>query len=138
MLTPPSIHPLNPLEDHSSTPQSHWPLRYSSLVPAIDSQKETKTDPPRTVWGFPGGSVVQNLPTSAGNSGDTGLIPGSGRSPGGGNENPLQYSCQEKNPMDRGAWWATVYGAAKTQICLSNKLHDNCLGCLLHISQTSE
>ena len=49
--------------------------------------------------GFPGGSVVKNLPV---NSEDAGLIPGWGRSPGGGNGNPLQYSCQ-KNPMDRGA-----------------------------------
>ena len=49
---------------------------------------------------FPGGSVVKNLP---GNAGDMGSIPGLGRSPGGGNGNPLQYSCPE-NPMDRGAW----------------------------------
>ena len=51
------------------------------------------------------GSVVMNLPA---NAGDTGLVPGSGRSPGKGNGNPLQYSCLE-NPMDRGAWWATVH-----------------------------
>ena len=44
-----------------------------------------------------------------------GLIPGSGQSPGGGHGNPLQYSCLE-NPMDRGAWWATVYGVTKNQI----------------------
>ena len=59
--------------------------------------------------GFLGGSVVKNPPA---NGGDTGLIPGSGRFPGGGNGNPFQYSCQE-NPMDRGAWWATVHGVAK-------------------------
>ena len=57
---------------------------------------------------FAGGSVVKNLPA---NAGDPGLIPGLGRSPGGGNGNPLQYSCLE-NPMDRGAWWATVCGVA--------------------------
>ena len=51
---------------------------------------------------------------SACNAGDLGLIPGSGRSPGEGNGNPLQYSCLE-NPMDRGAWWATVHGFAKSQ-----------------------
>ena len=51
--------------------------------------------------GFPGGSVVKNLPA---NAGDVGLIPGSGRSRRGGNGNPLQYSCLG-NPMDRGAWW---------------------------------
>ena len=59
--------------------------------------------------GFPGDSVVKNLPASAG---DVGLIPGLGRSPGEGNGNPLQHSCLG-NPMDRGAWWATVYGVAK-------------------------
>ena len=52
------------------------------------------------------------------NAGDTGSTPGWGRSPGEGNGNPLQYSCLE-NPMDQGAWWATVHGAAKTQTQLS-------------------
>ena len=47
--------------------------------------------------------VVKKLPADAGDTGDAGLIPGSGRSPGGGHGNPLQYSCME-NPMDRGAW----------------------------------
>ena len=50
---------------------------------------------------------------SACNAGDTGSIPGSGRSPGEGNGNPFQYSCLE-SPMDRGAWWATVHGVAKS------------------------
>ena len=58
-----------------------------------------------------GGSVVKNLPIKAGDAGDVGLIPGLGRSPGGGNGNPLQYSCLE-NPMDRAAWRATVHGVA--------------------------
>ena len=49
---------------------------------------------------------------SQANAEDMGSIPGSGRSPGGGNGNPLQYSCLE-NPMDRGAWWAIVHGVAK-------------------------
>ena len=52
-------------------------------------------------------------------AGDLGLIPGLGRSPGEGNGNPLQYSCLE-NPMDRGAWWATVHRVAKSQTRLSN------------------
>ena len=51
---------------------------------------------------------------SAGNEGDSGLIPGFGRSPGKGNGYPLQYSCLE-NPMDRGAWWATAHGVTKSQ-----------------------
>ena len=62
--------------------------------------------------GFPNGSVVKNLPVNAGVTGDTGLIPGSGRSLGEGNGNPLQYSCLG-NFMDRGAWRATVHGVAK-------------------------
>jgi len=60
--------------------------------------------------------VVKNPPVIAG---DTDLIPGSGRSPGGGNDNPLQYSCPG-NPMDRGAWWAIVHGVAKSWTQLSN------------------
>ena len=62
-----------------------------------------------TVMGFQGGSVVKNLPD---NAGDVSCISGSGRSPGEGNGNPLQYSCLE-NPMDRGVWWATVHGLTK-------------------------
>ena len=64
--------------------------------------------------GFPGGSQVKNPPTNAGDAGDTGLAPESGRSPGAGNGDPLQCSCLE-NPMDRGAWWATVHRVAKRQ-----------------------
>ena len=51
----------------------------------------------------------------AGDAGDTGSIPGWGRFPGGGHGNPLQFSCQE-NPMDRGAWQATVHGVAKSRM----------------------
>ena len=54
-------------------------------------------------WGFPGGPVVKDLPANAGDAGDSGTIPGSGRSPGEGNGNPFQYSRLE-NSMDRGAW----------------------------------
>ena len=59
--------------------------------------------------GFPGSSVVNNLPA---NIGDMAWVPGSGISPGEGNSNPFQYSCLG-NPMERGAWWATVHGDAK-------------------------
>ena len=61
--------------------------------------------------GFSGGLNVKNLPT---NAGDAGSIPASGRSPGEGNGNPLQYSCLE-NSKDRGAWRASVHGVAKSQ-----------------------
>ena len=57
--------------------------------------------------------MVKTQPAKAGNAGDTGLIPGSGRSPGGGNGNPVQYSCLE-NPMDRGAWQTTVPGVTRS------------------------
>ena len=60
---------------------------------------------------FPGGSEVK---ASACNAGDLGLIPGLERSPGEGNDSPLQSSCLE-NPRDRGAWWATVHGVTKSQ-----------------------
>ena len=66
---------------------------------------------------FPGGSEVKNLPA---NAGDVGLSLESGRSPGEGNGNPLQYSCLE-NPLDRGAWRVTVHGVAKSWTGLSDK-----------------
>ena len=66
--------------------------------------------------GLPFSSVIKNLPAS---SREAVLIPGSGRSSGGGNGNPLQYSCLE-NPMDRGAGWATVHGVTKSQTQFRN------------------
>ena len=70
----------------------------------------------KIVWGFPGGSDGKE---SACNAEDPGSSPGSGRSPGGGHGNPLQYSCLE-NPMDGGAWRATVHGVAKSRMRLNN------------------
>ena len=67
-------------------------------------------------------SAGKNPPANAGDAGvagDAGSIPGSGRSPGVGNGHPLQYSCLG-NPMDRGAWWATVHGLSKSQTQLSD------------------
>ena len=58
--------------------------------------------------------VVKNPPANARNVGDSGLIPGLRQLPGVGNGNPLQHSCLE-NPMNRGAWWATVHGVAKSR-----------------------
>ena len=62
--------------------------------------------------------MVKNLPANAGDAGDTGSIPGPEKSSGGGNSNPLQYSCLE-NPTDRGACWATVRGGAWSWTWLS-------------------
>ena len=67
---------------------------------------------------FPGVVVVKNPLANVGDARDTCSIPGSGRSPGGANGNPLQFSCLE-HPMDRGAWQATVHGVAKSQTQLS-------------------
>ena len=80
--------------------------------------------------GFPGGSASKE---SACDTGDWGSIPESGRSPGGGNGNPLQYSCLE-NPMDRGAWWATVYRIAKSWTRLKRLSEQACCWLLSVIS----
>ena len=72
---------------------------------------------------FPSGLAVKNL--SAYNAGDEGSIPGSYRSPGEGNDNPLQYSCLG-NPMDRGTWWATVRGIAK-ELDVTQQLNNSIL-----------
>ena len=69
--------------------------------------------------GFPGGTVVKNPPTNAGHARDSSSIPGLGRSAGAGNGNPLPCSCLE-NQVDRGAWWATVHGVAKSRTRLSD------------------
>ena len=69
---------------------------------------------------FPGGSVVKNLSAEAGDTGEVCSIPGLGRPPGEGNDNPLQDSCLE-NSMDRGAWRATVHGVAKSWTRLSTE-----------------
>ena len=71
-----------------------------------------------------GGTVVKNPPA---NAGDAGLIPGSGRSPGGGNENPLQCSCLE-NPKDRGAWRAIVHGVTKQSDTTEHTVHGTMMG----------
>ena len=69
--------------------------------------------------------MIKNLPTNAGTTGDMGSVPELGRSPGGGNGNPLQYSCLG-NPMDRGAWQATVHGVAEfdmiEHICMHRRI----------------
>ena len=78
--------------------------------------------PHNTVEDFPGSTVVKNPPTSERGTRDMGSISGSGKSPGEGNGNPLQYSCLE-NPKDRGAWWATVHVIPKSRTWLSVCVH---------------
>ena len=75
-----------------------------------------------TCKGFPDSSAVKNLPNNAGDTGDVGSIPGSGRSTGVGNVNLLQDSCL-KNSVDKGAWWATGHGVTKSQTRVSNWPH---------------
>ena len=87
--------------------------RHTSLTWLTESSR--KYIPPPDV-GFPAGSGSK---VSACSEGDLGSIPGLGRSPGEGNGNPLQYSCLE-NPMDRGAWWATVPGVTESPTRLSD------------------
>ena len=81
--------------------------------------------------GFPGDSVVKNLLARAGDAGDTGSVPGSGRPPGGGNDNPFQSSCLG-NTMDRGAWWTTVHSVAKSQTQLRTARYIPGVGLLDH------
>ena len=69
-----------------------------------------------TLWDFPGGSDGKESACSAR---DWSSVPGSGRSPGEGNGNPLQYSCLE-NPLDCGPWWATAHGVTKSWTQMSN------------------
>ena len=71
------------------------------------------------IWGFSGGVSGKEPTSKAGHTGGADLIPGWGRSPGGGKGNPLRYYCLE-SPMDRGAWQATVHRAAKNWTCLRN------------------
>ena len=84
--------------------------------------------------GFPGGSVVKISPANAGEAGDRTSIPGSGRPPGGGNGNPLQYSCLG-NPMGRETWWATILRVTKNWTRLS--MHANLPSSLIYSTYTT-
>ena len=84
--------------------------------------------------------MVRNSPANAGDIRDVGSIPGCGKSPEGGHDNPLQYSCLE-NPMDRGAWWATVHGVAELdttkQLSKCTTLYGDILGNELYLETLS-
>ena len=97
--------------------QDHKTLSLKIIVLPHSKIQVWKSTVFNKIMGFPGGSDSKE---SACSVGDLGLIPELGRSPGGGHGNPLQYSCLE-NPMDRGAWRATVHGVTKSQTQLSNK-----------------
>ena len=94
---------------------SPWGCKESDTTEQLNSHESECN------YDYPGGSAVKNLPANAGGAAS---IPGSGRSPGGGNGNPLQYFCLG-NPMDRGAWWATVHGVTKESDTNSNKYYTN-------------
>ena len=110
---------------------------YISIITRDCSNRNSHVDKDHTLWRqniwfwiwalsltypeFPGGSVVKNLPA---NAGDTDLIAGSGRAPGERNDNPPQYSCLG-NPIDRGAWQATVHRVAKVRYNLATKTTTN-------------
>ena len=84
--------------------------------------------------GFPGGSVINNPPANAGDIKDVGRISGSGKYPEEGNGNLLQYSCL-RNPMDRGAWWATVLSLRRVRYDLGlNNKNDNKGFCIKTLS----
>ena len=99
---------------------NHWTTREvpESTEFLYTNNKLSEKEIGKTIpfMGFPGGSDGKE---SSCNAGDLGLIPLLGRSPGGGHSNPLRYSCLE-NPMDRGAWWATVHEVTKSRTWLSD------------------
>ena len=76
--------------------------------------------------------MVENPAANVEDAGDTGSVPGLGRSPGGGNDNPLQYSCLE-NSMDRGAWWAIVHDVAESDKTEQISRHTQCLIRILEV-----
>ena len=85
----------------------------STILSNLHSHSKFSNCSYNTLWAFPSGSVGKESACNAGEARDMGLISGSGRSPGEGHSNPLQCSCLE-NPLDRGAWWATVHRVTKS------------------------
>ena len=107
--------------EEKPTPHSEEQPRYPQPEKSLHAAK-TSTAASKLMskhWGFPGGAVAKKSPASTGDAGDPGSIPGSGRSPGGGNDTLFRYSCLE-NSRDRRASWATVHGAMESWTRLSN------------------
>ena len=105
-----------PLGEHKATTGScglYVGQAHQSQGKVMAGSDERQVAIPRGCGGVPGGSAVKNLPANVGGAGDPGSIPGLGRALGGGNGNPLQYSCLG-NLMDRGAWQAIVNRVAKS------------------------
>ena len=94
---------------HSSILAWRIPIDRGTWQAAVHGVKKSQH---MVFWGFPGGTTVRNPSANAGDIRDAGLIPGLGRSRGGGNDNLLQYSCLG-NPVERGAWWDTVHEGCK-------------------------
>ena len=99
---------------HGRETESGWIWPYSSIRLGETEVSGWFLAEPNHLSRFPQWLSGEESGCSAGDRGDTSLIPGSGRSSGGGHGNPFQGSCQE-NPMDRGAWWAMVHSVAKSQ-----------------------
>ena len=100
-------------EKHPLKQKRQLEVHLPTSSPSLSSQTQVLCSYIGKFWGFPDGSAGKESTCNAENAGDTGLILGLGRSPGGGHHKPLQYSHLE-NPMDRGTWWATVHGVAKS------------------------
>ena len=90
---------------------------WAAIYGVAQSQTQLKQLSSSSREAFQVAGVVENLPVSAGDLRDADSVPGSGKPPGGGHQNPLQYSCLE-NSMFRGAWQAPVHGVAKNQVRL--------------------
>ena len=105
--------------------ESGWIWPYSSIRLGETEVSGWFLAEPNHLSRFPRWLSGKESACSAGDRGDTSLIPGSGRSSGGGHGNPFQYSCQE-NPMDRGAWWAMVRSVAESQTQLKRLSMHTC------------
>ena len=115
------------IKQHCVLQRNHLWKKSQSMQPTLLLSYLKKFPQPSQPVGFPWGSGVKNLPANAGDARDEGLIPGSGRSPEGGNGKRLL--CLG-NPVDRGDWWATVHGVSKNQTRLSDWVHT-------HVAYTS-
>ena len=119
-------------------PSVHWSTYNKPLMLYFKLTACFYKGPVSTFMGFQDGAVVKKLPANADDARDMGSIPRLGRSPGEGNDNPLQHSCQE-NSMDRGVWWATVHEVTKSWIWLNTAQQARVqLSCFCKFSRSQE